>query len=85
MNLPLLALTIFFLLLNASAARKKCGKSVTTVSGSFAPAKVCSGELIFNETFDEFNLKRWTHERTLAGGGVSNLVTIIVLIIVGIN
>lgn len=48
-----------------------CAPSITTVSGTFAPQTVCSGELIFADEFDEFNLEKWQHENTLAGGGVS--------------
>ncbi|CAH2992139.1 unnamed protein product [Chilo suppressalis] len=46
-----------------------CRPSVTTVSGSHAPATVCSGALIFSDEFNEFDLEKWQHENTLAGGG----------------
>lgn len=49
-----------------------CKPSVTTVSGSHAPATVCSGALIFTDDFEELDLEKWQHENTLAGGGVSN-------------
>lgn len=50
----------------------KCDPSVTTVSGSAAPVgDICPGDLIFEETFDEFDHSVWEHENTLAGGGVS--------------
>lgn len=48
-----------------------CTPSVTTVSGTHAPATICSGALIFSDEFDEFDLEKWQHENTLAGGGVS--------------
>lgn len=49
--------------------------SYTTVSGRFAPkGKICRGHLIFEDNFDEFNLQKWQHELTLAGGGVSDLI-----------
>lgn len=48
-----------------------CTPSVTTVSGTHAPATVCSGALIFADDFEEFDLEKWQHENTLAGGGVS--------------
>lgn len=50
-----------------------CSPSVTTVSGTHAPVTVCSGALIFSDDFDEFDLEKWQHENTLAGGGVSNM------------
>lgn len=31
----------------------------------------CSGDLIFEDTFDTFDLRKWQHESTLAGGSVS--------------
>jgi len=44
--------------------------SITTASGSFAPTGViCSGDLIFEDNFNDLNLERWQHEATLAGGG----------------
>lgn len=47
-----------------------CTPSVTTVSGSHAPVTVCSGAMIFADDFTEFDLEKWQHENTLAGGGV---------------
>ncbi|XP_053602963.1 beta-1,3-glucan-binding protein-like isoform X2 [Plodia interpunctella] len=46
-----------------------CNPTVTTVSGTFAPSSFCSGDLIFSDDFNEFDLERWQHENTLAGGG----------------
>ncbi|KAJ8732109.1 hypothetical protein PYW08_014839 [Mythimna loreyi] len=46
-----------------------CTPSVTTVSGTHAPATVCSGALIFADDFNSFDLEIWQHENTLAGGG----------------
>ncbi|XP_075970510.1 beta-1,3-glucan-binding protein-like [Anticarsia gemmatalis] len=46
-----------------------CTPSVTTVSGTHAPAKICSGALIFKDEFDEFDFEKWQHENTLGGGG----------------
>lgn len=31
----------------------------------------CSGDLIFEDTFDTFDVRKWQHENTLAGGSVS--------------
>ncbi|KAJ8945917.1 hypothetical protein NQ314_009011 [Rhamnusium bicolor] len=40
------------------------------VSGNQAPSgQICPGDLIFEDTFDELNLKKWQHELTLGGGG----------------
>lgn len=50
--------------------QKVCEKdSPTTVSGTFAPREFCSGDLIFEDDFEDFNLDKWEHENTLAGGG----------------
>lgn len=53
----------------------KCELSLTTASGSYVVHKpsgqFCSGDLIFEETFDIFDLRKWQHENTLAGNGVS--------------
>ncbi|XP_049865948.1 beta-1,3-glucan-binding protein-like isoform X2 [Pectinophora gossypiella] len=46
-----------------------CMVSETTVSGTHAPATFCSGDLIFSDDFQEFDLEKWQHENTLAGGG----------------
>lgn len=54
----------------AFANAQNCKPSVTTVSGSAASERVCSGELIFSENFDTLDKNRWQHEETLGGGGV---------------
>ncbi|CAH2236983.1 jg9475 [Pararge aegeria aegeria] len=46
-----------------------CRQTVTTVSGTHAPARVCGGDLIFSDEFNTFDLEKWQHELTLAGGG----------------
>lgn len=47
-----------------------CTVSKTTVSGSFAPkGTICSGDLIFEDTFDTLDFAKWQHEITLGGGG----------------
>lgn len=55
----------------ASAQRKCIEETVTTASGTYAPAPGTfgSGDLIFEETFDDFDFSKWEHENTLAGGG----------------
>lgn len=47
-----------------------CEISLTTVSGTHAKQPVCKGQLIFEDNFDELDLKKWQHELTLGGGGV---------------
>lgn len=55
----------------------KCELSLTTASGSYvvhkATGQFCSGDLIFEDTFDMFDLRKWQHENTLAGNGVSEI------------
>lgn len=48
-----------------------CQSTITTASGSKAPARGSfkSGDLIFEETFEDLDLETWEHENTLAGGG----------------
>ncbi|XP_050682164.1 beta-1,3-glucan-binding protein-like isoform X1 [Leptidea sinapis] len=52
-----------------AAVTSACTPSVTTVSGTHAPVAVCSGALIFADDFEQFDLEKWQHENTLAGGG----------------
>lgn len=60
---------IFILACIAFVAAKDCVPSPTTVSGTHAPKEFCSGDLIFEDNFDDFDAKIWEHETTLAGGG----------------
>lgn len=54
-----------------SLAGKWCVKSITSVSGSYASTDImCSGDLIFEDNFNDFNFDIWQHESTLGGGGV---------------
>lgn len=53
----------------------KCDPSMTTSSGTMAipkskerPTQHCAGDLIFEDTFDIFDLRKWQHENTLSGG-----------------
>lgn len=70
---------LFFLVLALGGVRGasiKCEKTVTTatLSGfkkSPTEKKVCSGELIFEETFENFDLDVWQHDSTLNGDRVS--------------
>lgn len=46
--------------------------SPTTASGKVAPiGPFCSGQLLFEDNFNELDFDVWQHENTLAGGGVS--------------
>ena len=47
----------------------QCLPSVTTASGLKAPSTICSGDLIFEDNFNDFDLQTWEHEMTLGGGG----------------
>nr|XP_023017874.1 beta-1,3-glucan-binding protein-like [Leptinotarsa decemlineata] len=59
--------TLVFVVLDKAGA---CKRSITTVSGSQAPnGIICSGDLIFEDDFNELDLKKWQHEQTLGGGG----------------
>lgn len=71
---------LFFLVVlalgGARGASIKCEKTVTTatLSGlkkSPGEKKLCSGDLIFEETFDNFDLDVWQHDITLNGDKVS--------------
>jgi beta-glucanase (GH16 family) len=43
--------------------------TATTASGTKAPQGFCSGDLIFEDNFDSFDLSTWSHDLTMAGGG----------------
>lgn len=49
---------------------KASHKPVTYEFKSFT-GTICSGDLIFEDNFDFFDFKKWEHENTLGGGGVS--------------
>jgi hypothetical protein len=56
-----------------TGAITKCEKSVTTTSGIKAvnEKKLCSGDLIFEESFDNIlDLDIWRHELTFSGDSV---------------
>lgn len=51
-----------------------CNPSVTTVTGTHAPkGQICSGQLILNEEFHQFNHELWKNEIAMGGGGVNLL------------
>lgn len=72
---PFAMITVLLILCAASGAYPLCNSSITTASGSKAPAKICSGDLVFHEAFDKFDFQTWSHEKTAAGGGVSIILT----------
>jgi len=65
--------SLVILVCTIAAAAAQCTPSATTAIGTKAPATICSGDLIFNEEFDTFDLSTWNHEKTAAGGGVSDV------------
>ncbi|XP_028132021.1 beta-1,3-glucan-binding protein-like [Diabrotica virgifera virgifera] len=62
--LQIVLISIFY---STVYCKHKCEKSITTVFGTKAPKGFCSGDVIFNENFDTFELETWEHERTLGG------------------
>lgn len=57
-------------LTSASSAENSCTQSETTAKGTKAPAgPFCSGDLIFEENFNELDTSLWKHEITMGGGG----------------
>lgn len=51
----------------------QCAPTLTTASGRYAPSgQLCHNQLIFDETFDWFNMDLWEHEENMNGGGVSS-------------
>ncbi|XP_049958309.1 beta-1,3-glucan-binding protein-like [Schistocerca serialis cubense] len=47
----------------------QCTASQTTASGTKSPATICSGDMIFADDFEDFDLSVWQHEITMSGGG----------------
>ena len=65
-------LAVLLLCAAASAAVTDDQLSVTTYNhGNNYRKTATSGELIFEDNFDELDLVTWQHELTLWGGGVS--------------
>lgn len=46
-----------------------CTPTPTTVVGTHAPSNFCSGDLIFQENFDTFDVNKWQHAVTMSGLG----------------
>lgn len=47
-----------------------CKPSITTASGPDAPKKICSGQLVYHEPFDDVNKTKWAPLVTFWDGGV---------------
>lgn len=62
---------IFFALLITYPSSTGCKQTKTTASGFAASQQICSGNLIFEENFEQLNKQKWKPEVTLWGGGVS--------------
>lgn len=63
---------IFSIVIQLNA--EECKPTISTASGTISPKKICSGQLIFDENFDELNKQKWIPEVTFFGGGVSKLI-----------
>jgi hypothetical protein len=62
---------VFLHPIEAARTASKCEKSVTTVHGTKIPSeKLCSGDLIFEETFETLDLDIWEHVNELTDNGV---------------
>lgn len=48
---------------------KACVPSLTTVKSFNSTESFCSGDLIFDESFDVLNESIWKHQNTLSAGG----------------
>lgn len=64
-------LKIFLFFLWCLAKSNACNQSITTVSGKNAPSNICSGQLIFEDNFNDFDQNIWQHISTLSGGRAS--------------
>jgi beta-glucanase (GH16 family) len=60
---------IFAVLCMSTSFTRACDPTVTTASGSKASQSFCSGDLIFEDNFDNLDVSKWQHELTMAGGG----------------
>lgn len=62
--------SLFLIILNLIFV-DACKKSLTTASGPKSRPQYCTGELMFEDNFNNFDLDVWQHENSLWGGGVS--------------
>jgi hypothetical protein len=54
-----------------NVSSKECQCTPSTASGWRSPQTFCSGDLIFEENFDELDSDVWHHRVTLSGGRIS--------------
>lgn len=54
-----------------------CKPSITTASGPDAPQKICSGQLVYHEPFDDVNKTKWAPLVTFWDGGVRQILVLI--------
>lgn len=64
---------------------KACVPSVTTVKSLNSTESFCSGDLIFDDNFDDLNTTTWKHQHTLAGGGNWEVKMILIPVVLKIN
>lgn len=63
---------VFLLILKVRFLKAECElSSISTASGTafLQDTEICSGDLLFEDNFDSFDLTVWHHEITLGGGG----------------
>lgn len=61
-----------FLCVVIFSSAEECKSSITTASGSNAPPNICSGQLIFDESFNNLDKQIWKPMVTFWDGGVSD-------------
>lgn len=59
---------LFAICLIGAKATIACNPTPTTAKGTHAPRNFCSGDLIFEDNFDTFDLNKCQHAVTMAGG-----------------
>jgi beta-glucanase (GH16 family) len=65
----MIVLKLVSVLFLAISVNSQCRRSVTTVIGTKKPSQICSGELIFEDNFDELDKSTWKFENNMGGGG----------------
>lgn len=68
----ILATVLLAVTLYTHQVASQCQPTLTTASGRYRPqGTLCHNQVIFDETFDWFNMDLWEHEENMNGGGVS--------------
>lgn len=63
----ILIVTLLEIFASKSVAEFDCQRTITTVEGPIAPdGPLCSGQLIFNEEFDDLDTNVWKHENRMS-------------------